>query len=90
MLFFFCCLLLLCVPNRRELRNKRAGLYTYMVCIPTWIVYLHGLYTYMVCIPMTNFEHTNTNKRAGWNKHAGGNLFSKLINVHACLFDTLE
>ena len=42
---------------------------------------LHGLYTYMVCIPMTNFEHTNTNKRAGWNKRAGRNFFSKSINV---------
>ena len=28
-----------------------------------------------------NFDHTNTNKRAGWNKRAGGNFFSKSINV---------
>ena len=32
----------------------------------------------------------NTNKRAGWNRRAGGNFFSKLINVHARLFGTLE
>ena len=34
--------------------------------------------------------NTNTNKRAGWNKCAGGNFFSKSINVHARLFGTLE
>ena len=28
-----------------------------------------------------HFEHTNTNKRAGWNKRAGGNFFLKSINV---------
>jgi hypothetical protein len=27
------------------------------------------------------FEHGNTNKRAGWNKRAGGIFFSKSINV---------
>jgi hypothetical protein len=36
------------------------------------------------------FEHGNTNKRAGWNRRAGGIFFSKLINVHARLFGTLE
>ena len=30
---------------------------------------------------MPNSYWTNTNKRAGWNKRAGGNFFSKSINV---------
>ena len=29
-------------------------------------------------ILIQNSEHTNTNKRAGWNKRAGGNFFLKI------------
>ena len=115
------------------------GLFTYMVSIPTWFVYLWqiflanfltynhltivsfrigvpsvlfsfetvcNLYLEKVCTLFLwilsnglnykicqlchnnfvmdhgwNFEHTNTNKRAGWNKRAGGIFFSKSINV---------
>ena len=40
---------------KRAERNRHAGGEfsgkPYIVCIPTWFVYLHGLYTYMVCTP---------------------------------------
>ena len=33
------------------------------------------------CPFLPSIAHTNTNKRAGWNRRAGGNFFSKSINV---------
>ena len=44
-------------------------------------IYRSFLTIYILYIKLKNFLSTNTNKRAGWNRRAGGNFFPKLINV---------